>query len=151
MEAATATPANEELQFAEAPWHFYAVCSFAFIWGGFCVFRFMSLQLGMLDSVGVNDLQLVAYVKMPGLFDASWAVCTWGAIAGAALLFIRSKLAVQAFTLSLVGLMATSYYQFAMSENAVSIYKTPVNFAVWVIALLTLLYATRAQSQDLLH
>lgn len=148
---ATTAPATNETQFVEVPWHFYSVAMFALIWGGFCVYRFMALQLGMLDGAEVAELQLASFVALPGAVDAAWAVCTWGTVAGAALLMLRSKWAVQAFTLSLVGLMATSFYQFGLAANPVGIYDTPVNFAVWVIALLTLLYSLRVQSQDLLH
>lgn len=146
------TAASETAIQAEAtPWHLYAVGSLVLVWGILCVARYLAFQHDMLDPQMVAGLQLEVFYDLPLAVMAAWALCTWGGVAGAAMLLARSKWAVQAFTLSLVGLIVTSFYQYAMTANPVSIYDMPVNLAVWIIALVALLYASRAQSVGVLR
>ena len=133
------------------PWHFYAAGICGVVWGAFSVLRFFAFQLGMLGTSAIADLQLVPFLDLPMTITAAWAMCSIGALAGAVFLLLRSRWAVQAFTISLVGLMATSLYQFGMVANPISIYDMPINFAVWVIALLSLHYASRAHAHGLLN
>ena len=88
---------------------------------------------------------------MPVAVTAFWAVSVWGGLLGSALLMVRSKWAVQAFFVALIGLMGTSFYQFALTPNPISIYDTPVNLAAWLIALVSALYALRTQALGFLR
>lgn len=147
----TATTAEFEPQASRMPWHVLAVGGLSLIWNVLCAVRYLAFQSGSLDIGTVAALQLVPFYDLPNIVMAAWAICTWGAVAGSALLLIRSKWTMPAFAFSLFGLIATSFYQFVLTANPVSIYETPVNLAVWIIALASLLYASLVESLGLLR
>ena len=148
MNAMTARP---EKHTAPASWHLHLVGTLALVWGVLCVARYLAFQTGDLSPQTVDAWQLTPFYDLPSIIMATWAISTWGAVAGACLLLVRSKLAVPAFTMALIGLIGTSAYQFLGVENPISIYDTPFNFAVWLVALAALLYASRVDAQELLR
>lgn len=141
------------VQFEEddkAPTHLNVIGTLVLFWSLICVWRFMSFQGGMLDNATISAWDLVPYYDLPNFVMATWALSTWGAIIGANLLMIRSKLSVPAFAAALLGLIATTAYQFMWVANPVSIYDTPFNFAVWVIMLASVLYTLRVNAMGIL-
>lgn len=84
---------------------------------------------GAVDYVAVK-LQLPAYMDMqpPGAMDffeglplwysVAWAVGVWFSVLGSLLLLLRSRMAGSAFSLSLAGLLAASYYTFFVVDSS---------------------------------
>jgi hypothetical protein len=61
----------------------------------------------------------VAYVQsFPAWAVAAWAIGVWLCLIGSVLLLIRSRYALHAFGLSLIGILVTMYYSFAFPHPA---------------------------------
>ena len=148
MNAMTVQP---EEHISPASWHLNLVGTMALAWGVLCVARYLAFQTGELTPATVDGWQLTPFYDLPSIIMATWAIATWGAVAGACLLLVRSRLAVPAFMMALIGLIATSAYQFLGVENPISIYDTPFNLAVWLVALASLLYASRVSTQGVMR
>ncbi|MCB2112486.1 MAG: hypothetical protein KDD85_02940 [Parvularculaceae bacterium] len=88
---------------AKIPWHFWAVGVFALLWNGFgCFDYFMTNTVGdeYMRNVGMTADQIAYFNAKPTWLTAVWAVGVWGGLAGAILLLIRSKWAVEVFIVS---------------------------------------------------
>ena len=84
---------------------------------------------GAVDYVAVK-LQLPAYMDMqpvgamdffdglPLWYSVAWAVGVWFSVLGSLLLLLRSRMAGSAFSLSLAGLLAASYYTFFVVDSS---------------------------------
>ena len=118
------------------PWHLLAVAALMLAWSVMAFAKFGPLGL--------------ASPAMSGWSQAFIATCVWGTFGGAVLLLARSRFAVQAFTTSLMGIMATSV-ALVLAQSPVSIYTMPVMFALWVITHAALLYALRVRKADILR
>ncbi len=137
-----ATPAN---------WHLVAVGVLTLVWSSYGIARYLSTQFGLLDAAAISGLELAQFVSLPLWAKAAWAVSAWGAFAGAALLLVRSKWAVQAFVMALIGLAATTFYQTAFSAQVVSIYDMPITLATWFVTIAAAFFTLRVYSLNLLR
>lgn len=84
---------------------------------------------GAVDYIGVK-LQIPAYMAMqppgamaffedlPVWYSAAWAVGVWFSVLGSLLLLMRSRTAGSVFSLSLLGLLAASYYSFVVLDSS---------------------------------
>lgn len=84
---------------------------------------------GAIDYVAVK-LQIPAYMDqlpasmtdffnaLPVWYSAAWAIGVWFSVLGSLLLLLRSRIAGSAFTLSLGGLLAASYYSFVALDSS---------------------------------
>ena len=99
--------------------------------------------------------QLAYFTSFPPIMVAAWALGVWGALLGSILLLLRSKFAIWSFTVSLIGLAFSTYWQFFGGElsaydviGSVSVIMTAV---IWVIAIALLIYARRMQARGVLR
>ena len=134
----------------QAPWHLWAVGGLTLVWNLFCVARYMGAQFGLVETGAMAETELALFAGLPLWIAAFWALSVWGALAGSALLLVRSKWAVQSFVMAVIGLMATSAYLFAFAGISANLYAMPVALAAWIITLLSLFYASRVHSAGLL-
>lgn len=76
-----------------------------------------------------------------------WALGVWGALAGSVGLLLRKAWAVQAFGISLVGLVISSLYNVVLSGGMEIMGAGGVAYTVviWIVAILLYVYA-RAQA-----
>lgn len=101
------------------PWHLWAVGFVSLLWNGFGANDYIQTQTGNLEymegmtgSMGVSPQEAMTYFQgFPDWVDAFWAFGVWGAVLGSLLLLFRSRFAVWAFGLSLLGLAGTTIYQ----------------------------------------
>lgn len=94
------------------PMHLWAVGIIATLWnsGGALDYTMTQTRNESYMS-GFTQEQLDYFYAFPAWADAVWAVGVWGAFIGSLLLLLRSRNAVIAFGLSLVGLFGSSIYQ----------------------------------------
>lgn len=133
---------------------FWIVAVLSLLWNAF----------GALDYT-LTNLRYAAYLKnfppemvqvidaMPVWTLAAWALGVWGALAGSILLLIRSRFAIHAFAVSLLGLAVSSSYQFTLDLPA-SLDTKGMNammLVIWIIAVGLLLYAIRMRRQGVLR
>jgi predicted membrane channel-forming protein YqfA (hemolysin III family) len=83
-----------------------------------------------------------------------WAIGVWGGLVGAALLLMRSRYAVTAFGLSLIGAVVGLGYQLFMTQQPASMKTGAMAVMPWVIILICAFlfwYSWSAQKKALLR
>ena len=95
------------------PWHLWLVGGLSLLWNGFGAYDFiMSTTQGETywRASGMNQAMIDYYNAMPAWMYAPWIVGVWGAVLGSILLLMRSRYAVWAFALSLIGAVVSLVY-----------------------------------------
>ncbi len=140
---------------ARAPAHLWIVGVVSALWNAFGCFNYVIAQTGNFDMAGgVTDAQRAFVEGFPAWSEAAWALGVWGALAGSLLLLARSRFAVAAFIVSILGLAGTTVYQFAIAD-APPEFTTPGSLAlhasIWAVAIALLLYAIRMRARGVLR
>jgi hypothetical protein len=144
----------EQAMPARTPAHLWIVGILSLLWNGFGAFDYFQTRTKGAEWInqmmtGVDGEQYMAYINaFPIWASIGWGLGVWFALAGSILLLMRSRHAVLAFGISLVGAVVGIGYQLM---NPVDIpemhagFNGFVPYLVILIALALLLYA-RAQS-----
>mgnify|MGYP001193482931 FL=1 len=143
------------------PWHLWVVGLISLAWNAFGANDYLQTQLGnlayfesMMDGIDATPEQALAYFQSyPAWVQAAWAIGVWGSVLGSLLLLLRSRFAVHAFALSLLGLATTTVYQLIVGQpdwlqNATT---TIINIVIWSIATFLLIYALSMRSKGVLR
>ena len=146
---------------ARTPWHLWVVGIVSLAWNAFGANDYLQTQLGnlayfesMMDGIDATPEQALAYFQSyPAWVQAAWAIGVWGSVLGSLLLLLRSRFAVHAFALSLLGLATTTVYQLIVGQpdwlhNAMT---TIINIVIWSIATFLLIYALSMRSKGVLR
>tara|TARA_B100000678_G_C18200781_1_gene499364 strand:- start:56 stop:514 length:459 start_codon:yes stop_codon:yes gene_type:complete len=146
---------------ARTPWHLWVVGVVSLLWNLFGANDYLQTQLGnleyyegMMDSVEATPAQALAYFRSyPAWMHGAWALGVWGAVLGSILLLLRTRFAVWAFALSLLGLAVTTVYQLVQGqpEWAQGTATTVVTIVIWSIATFLLIYAASMRSKGVLR
>ncbi|MEM8977441.1 MAG: hypothetical protein AAGD43_35780, partial [Pseudomonadota bacterium] len=75
----------------------------------------------------------------------------WGAIGASVLLLLRSRFAVHASIVAILGLIGSNTYQFAMTEVPESLQSLPLVALIWATTLFVLFYAMRMKNRHVLR
>jgi hypothetical protein len=84
-------------------------------------FDYSMTQLGgveALQSAGMGAEEIAYVQSFPAWATGAWAVGVWFCLIGSVLLLIRSRYAVHAFVLSLIGIAVTMYFSLALPHPA---------------------------------
>ena len=95
------------------PWHLWVVGVLSLLWNGFGGYDFiMTTTQGeaYFRASGFDQAMIDYYNAMPTWMYAPWILGVWGAVAGSILLLMRSRFAVPAFALSLLGALVSLVY-----------------------------------------
>ena len=143
------------------PWHLWVVGLLGLLFTLFGAYDYTMSQLGdrdyiaaAMEPMGVNADDAVAYFSgFPLWADFVWALGVWGAVAGAVLLLLRSRFAVPAFIVSLVGLVLSNAYSLTnpmegMTDSAATYVAVAVVAAVMVALTV---YAHRMRRRGVLR
>lgn len=98
---------------AATPWHLWVVGVVSLLWNAFGGYDFvMSVTQGETywRASGMTDAMIAYYNAMPTWMYVPWVLGVWGAVAGSILLLLRSRFAVHAFGLSLIGAVVSLAY-----------------------------------------
>ncbi len=130
------------------PGHFWAVAAVGFLWNSFGALDYTMTKLGVADWVANIDPAIVATIAAAPIWaTATWALGVWGSFAGAVLMILRSRLAVTAYAVSLLGALVSFGWQFS-----VGIVPTPVLPAVIILAVVFFWwYAARMREHGVLR
>lgn len=144
-----------------APWHLWVVGVLSLLWNGFGGYDYTMTQLRDRDYIASAvgpmgfdvDTAIAYWDGFPIWADAFWAFGVWGSIAGSLFLLLRSRFAVHAFVVSLIGLIGGMTYQFSnpmpgLTDTTIPMIFTAVIFAI-IIALL--FYARRMTARGVLR
>ncbi len=128
------------------PVHLWIVGVLSLLWNSFGAVDYTMTRLRnteYLSSIpGITAEELLAYIdSYPVWAQIGWGLGVWGAFAGSILLLLRSRFAVPAFALSLIGAIMSLGYQWlglpappALSEGAMAY--IPVFIIIVAAALL---------------
>lgn len=108
------------------PWHFWLAAIVSLLWNGFGGYDYTMTQMRdpgyfamMSEQMHVSVDELSAFFdSFPVWASALWAIGVWGSVAGSVLLLMRSRHAVTAFIVSLIGAILSFIYQFTMDVPA---------------------------------
>lgn len=122
------------------PWHLWAVGVISLLWNAFGAYDFvmsMTQREVYWRASGMTDAMITYYNAMPTWMYGPWVLGVWGAVAGSILLLMRSRFAVHAFVLSLVGAVVSLLYGVVIDKAP----PPPPEMAVmaympWVIAVI---------------
>ena len=106
------------------PLSFWVVSILGLIWnafGGFDYWMTRTRNVDYLAQAGDPQVVLAWIDSFPLWAQICWGLGVWGSIAGSVLLLLRSRHAVNAFLVSLVGALGSFSYQLLMSDVPASL------------------------------
>lgn len=136
---------------AGTPWHLWAVGVLALIWYISGAYTILMAQAGRLE--GISPDEAFYYAAQPHWFMVVTDVALVAAVAGSAMLLMRSARAVRAFALSLIAILITHGYDIAMgtSRSFANQGAMAVNLVILIVAVLVLLYARAMTKRGVLR
>jgi hypothetical protein len=143
---------------ARTPAHLWIVGILSLLWNCYGATDYTMTRLhnvAWLAQMGGDPNALLAYVEgMPMYAQIGWGLGVWGALLGSVLLLMRSRYAVHAFVLSLIGMALSFGGQYlgptppaAMTEGMARY----VPLFVIVLGLAQLWYAWRERDEGVLR
>jgi len=138
------------------PGHLWAVGLVSLLWNAFGCIDYTMTKLdpaGYMKSAGMGG-EAIAYMQaLPAWLTIFWALGVWGSLAGSILLLVRSRHAVTAFAVSLLGLAVSQIYQFTLAMPAEM--RTPgmwlMTGLIWAALLFFLWYARAMRAAGVLR
>ena len=128
----------------KAPVHLWIVGILALLWNAVGAFDYLATKLRLDFYMSqFTPEQLDYFYGFPTWMVAAWAVAVWGALLGSLGLLVRKAWAVWVFGASLLGLAASTVYNFVLSNGAEVMGDSAVMFTtvIWVIGLFLFFYA----------
>jgi hypothetical protein len=140
----------------KTPWHLWAVGVVSLLWNAVGAFDYTMTKLKNADYLAAfTPEQQAWFAGFPLWANAGWALGVWGSVLGSALLLARSRHAVTAFLISLIGLAISCVYQFGMhSADLARLFGSfPMIFTaiIWVILIALYLYARKQAASGVLR
>ncbi|HVI05125.1 MAG TPA: hypothetical protein VM711_03420 [Sphingomicrobium sp.] len=140
---------------AKAPAHLWVVGILSLLWNAFGCYDYLMTNLRNQAHLSKFTAEQLAYFdSLPGWLTAFWAIGVWGGLAGAVLLLARSRHAVLAFGLPLIGAIVGLGYQMFLARMPASLKTGMMGVMPWVIiavAALLLWYAMNSEKRGVLR
>ena len=135
---------------APTPWHLWLVGVLTLLFNAMGIASYLTTKLGMLAEMGMTPDQIAFMASYPAWASALWALGVWGAFAGSVLLLLRSRWAVPAMLVALVGLIGTTAYNYLLIEVPASMEAPALDAMIWAVTLFLLFYARRMAAAGVL-
>ncbi len=136
-----------------APAHLWVVGVISLLWNSFGCYDYTMTMMRDPQTMAAMTPATVAYLEaMPAWLTTFWALGVWGSLAGSILLLARSRHAVMAFAVSLLGLAVSQGYQMMtgrpaeMNGTAMAIF----TLVIWGALGFLLLYSRRMAAAGVL-
>ena len=136
---------------AETPWHLWAVGVLTLLWNAVGGFSYTMTRLGRLEDLGMTEVEIAFFESHPLWANTFWALGVWGAIAGSVLILMRSRWAITAVAIALIGLVGTTIFQYGMIEVPESLQSPGLTIAIWLTTLFMLWYARKMTAEGVLR
>lgn len=141
----------------KTPVHLWIVGVLSLLWNSFGAYDYVMSETHNADylaMMGANVADMVSWLEaMPAWAVAAWAVGVWGSVLGSLLLLARSRYAVWAFVMSIVGALISFAYQLTSAIPASL--DSPLNKVIAVVIMVLiaaqLWYANKIKQQGLLR
>ena len=147
----------EDVQTAKPPMHLWIVGVVAVLWNGFGSYNYLMSRMHNAEYMRKMAPQMdpaaaFAYAdSMPVLQAFGWGLGVWLGLLGSLLLLVRSRYAVPAFALSLVGVLVTFGYQFFVNPPPAGMDDKVVPLVIIAIAVALYYYAHRQRQAGVLR
>lgn len=135
---------------AATPWHLWVVGILTLLWNSVGVLSYMMTELGKLESLGMTPDQIAYFDSFPAWATAVWALGVWGAFFGSVLLLLRSRWAVTAIAVALIGLIGTTIFQNFMTQVPEELQSLGLDLTIWATTLFMLWYAMKMRREGVL-
>ena len=140
----------------KTPWHLWVIGVVSLLWNtmGAADYVLSSLRAQWwFDAMQYPEAGIAYLAAFPAWAHGGWALGTLGAFLGSILLLARSRFAVWAFALSLLGIAVTTLYemQAEMPPELADIQPAWFPIVLWSIATFLLIYAVSMRSKRVLR
>lgn len=133
-----------------APWHLWAVGIVTLLWNSIGIMSYMMTRLDRLADLGMTPEQIAYFDTFPVWANAVWALGVWGAFAASLLLLLRHRWAVGAAVISVIGLIGTTYFNYAVTTVPDDMANPALDAVIWATTLFVLWYALKMRRDGVL-
>ena len=134
------------------PWHIWVVGVLTLLWNSVGGFSYTMTRLGRLEQLGMGEAEIAFFESAPAWSNAFWALGVWGAIAGSVLILLRSRFAVHAVIVAIIGLVGSNTWQYAVATDMPESLQSPaLTIMIWVTTLFMLWYSMRMRAAGVLR
>ena len=140
----------------KTPVHLWIVGVVSLLWNAVGAFDYTMTKMQNPEYLAAfTPEQQAWFAGFPLWANIGWALGVWGSVLGSLLLLARSRHAVSAFAVSLVGLAISCIYQFGLHYgDLMRLFGTfPMIFTaiIWVILIALYLYARKQAAAGVLR
>jgi hypothetical protein len=145
---------------ARTPAHLWIVGILSFIWSCFGAYDYVMSHMRDIHYIGsampgVDPNAALAWMDaFPMYAKVGWGLGVWGGLLGAILLLIRSRYAVWAFAVSMIGIVLSIGWQIAAAPKlagAEGAMYTVMPYAIILLGLFLLWYSWTMEKKGVLH
>ena len=133
------------------PVHLWIVGVATLLFNAMGIVSYLTTKLGMLEQMGLTPEQIAFMNAYPAWISAFWALGVWGAFSGSVLLLARSKWAVTAMTIALIGLVGTTLGNYVILDVPAEMQAPALDVAIWAVTLFLLFYCRRMAQAGVLR
>lgn len=142
----------------KTPWHLWVIGVVSLLWNAGGAYDYLMIKTANAAYLEAYSPEQMAYFDTYPLWvSIAWALGVWGAIAGSILLLLRSRFAVTAFALSLLGLLGNTIWGLFISDTPMTALMGDAatsmmlfTAAIFVVAILLWFYAARMRRAGVL-
>ncbi|WP_066771656.1 hypothetical protein [Croceicoccus mobilis] len=135
---------------AKVPASFWIIAGLSLVWNSLGAFQYAMTQAENAAYLSnFSPEERMYFTRLPMWQIAFWALGVWGSVAGSLLLLLRSRWALAAFIVSLLGLVITtlvSLFQPA-PESLTGLVNWVMTGVVWAILIALIWYSRRAMAR----
>jgi hypothetical protein len=125
----------------KTPVHLWIVGILSLLWNAIGAFDYTATQYRLESYMSHFTPEQIEYFSaFPAWMDAAWAVGVWGSLFGSIALLARKAFAAWLFGISILGLAASSVYNFVLSDGASVMGSDAVKITVVVWGIVLFLY-----------
>ena len=131
-------------QKAKAPFHLWIVAILAILWNAIGCFDYTATELRLESYMSrFTQEQLDYFYGFPAWTIAAWAIAVWGSLLASFGLLFRKAWSMWLFGLAIIGLAATTVYNFVLTNGSAMMGEGAGVFTgvIWVIALFLYFYS----------
>lgn len=136
---------------ASTPWHLWVVGVLTLLFNAMGIVSYLTTKLGMLEQMGLTPEQIAFMNAYPAWISAFWALGVWGAFAGSVMLLLRSRWAVTAMMVALVGLIGTTLGNYVILDVPAAMQAPALDVAIWAVTLFLLFYCRQMAKAGVLR
>jgi hypothetical protein len=102
----------------KVPWHLWLVGILALLWNRLGAMDYLMTQTqNARYMASFSEQQLAYFYAQPLWMVCAWAIAIWSSVLASVLLLLRKKMAAPIFLISWLGLVATCFHTYVLSNG----------------------------------